>query len=362
MRSGFAIQQLNKELFSAGLTYRVGGDFFIKNPFNRADQIQIELDVDRSQRTFVASYRLPWLFDKPLGFLVQGHAHMYQQPGLTGKEKNLYEVIQQGFLCGLTKNYLTMNTSMNVGFEWIETRIQKDDQAAPDVFARRLAHAINFEPHLLGKKIPYLLLEPSLIIDCTDQKLQPSRGASTLCTVKGLFPCNRVGENSYVVRLLIEQALFAPWRALVAALRVRLGYIFHRDLAAIVPTERFYLGGANSIRSYETDRCPPLGKFEENGCTQWVPQGGKSMINVNGELRFPIFKNVNGAVFQDFGFLSGGNVLKDFSRETLLAGTGFGVRYATPLGPLRFDVAWKWRRDNPSEHSYAWFLTFGHVF
>ena len=362
MRSGFAIQQLNKELVSAGLTYRIGGDFFIKNPFNCADQVHVEVDVDRSQQTCIASYSRPWIFDKPIGFLLQGHTHMYQQPGLTGKEKNLYEVIQQGFLCGFTKTYATMDTSINTGIEFIETRIQKNDDMVTDAFSRRLAHALNFEPHLLGKKIPYFLCEPSLIIDYTDQKLQPNRGASTLLTVKGLFPCNKIGADSYVIRLLVEQALFMPWRSLVAALRVRFGYIFHRELAAIVPTERFYLGGANSIRSYETDRCPPLGRFEQNGCVQWVPQGGKSMINVNGELRFPIFKNVNGALFQDLGFLSGGNVVKECSRAGLLAGTGFGVRYATPLGPLRFDIAWKWRHNNLTEHSYAWFLTFGHVF
>lgn len=86
------------------------------------------------------------------------------------------------------------------------------------------------------------------------------------------------------------------------------------------------------------------------------------MVNVNVEVRFPLFNNVGGVVFQDLGALSGDNVLKDFSRKTLVAGTGFGLRYVTPIGPVRFDFAWKWHKTHPSEPRYAWFLALGQAF
>ena len=85
------------------------------------------------------------------------------------------------------------------------------------------------------------------------------------------------------------------------------------------------------------------------------------MVNFNAEIRIPLFKNAAFVIFQDVGALSS-DQFADFKLEHVAAGTGFGVRYLTPIGPLRFDVAWKWSKQVPDEHSYNWFLTFGHAF
>jgi len=61
------------------------------------------------------------------------------------------------------------------------------------------------------------------------------------------------------------------------------------------------------------------------------------------------------------GALSG-TMFANFKPQDILASTGFGVRIFTPLGPLRFDIGWKWRKQIPSERSFAWFLTFGQAF
>ncbi len=85
------------------------------------------------------------------------------------------------------------------------------------------------------------------------------------------------------------------------------------------------------------------------------------MLNGNLELRFPLLGEFGGVLFQDVGILSGDN-FADFKAENLLAGTGFGFRYNTPIGPLRFDIGWKWRITAPTERSFAWFLTLGQAF
>jgi outer membrane translocation and assembly module TamA len=85
------------------------------------------------------------------------------------------------------------------------------------------------------------------------------------------------------------------------------------------------------------------------------------MCNANIELRFPIFKKMGGVIFQDLGMLSSDR-FADFTPHNILAATGFGGRFHTPLGPLRFDIGWKWRRESKFERSYAWFLTFGQAF
>jgi len=50
-------------------------------------------------------------------------------------------------------------------------------------------------------------------------------------------------------------------------------------------------------------------------------------------------------VFQDLGALIQDSITD--SMDNILAGSGFGIRYQTPIGPLRFDIAWKWKIQYP---------------
>jgi outer membrane protein insertion porin family len=220
---------------------------------------------------------------------------------------------------------------------------------------------LHFRTDLVDKKIPYFFIEPSIYIDLLNDKLNPTEGMFGLVSLKGMFPLD--AGTSYFLKFFFEQGIFVPIKQSILASRVRFGHIFRKAFEAIMPPERFYLGGANSLRGYQTDKCPPVGSFiDDNGKVQWVAQGGKTMVNFNFELRMPLKKNIlYGVVFQDFGVL-----VEDpdslFKPKKPLAATGFGFRYVTPIGPLRFDIGWKWHKETAEESSYAWYLTFGHAF
>lgn len=360
LRPGVALQQLSKKICFNGMTYKLGGSFIVKNPFNVGDQFRIETDVTRCQQVFELSYRRPWLFSLPLKTVFKLYDNRYQQPGCIGIKKNIYRVTQQGFLTSLTRQHETYDAGLTLGFEYMETVVQ-NSWNEQGLFARSIARAINFEPQLLGKKVPYAMIEPSLVINRVDNNAFPTKGLFTVLSLKGMFPLGKESMELYFIRLLAEQSLYIPIKRVVMALRCRVGHIFHKDFASIMPTERFYLGGANSIRSYETDLCPPLGVVDDHGEKRLVPQGGKSMINMNIEARFPVYGRLGGVLFQDFGALSR-TTFPALKEEKLLAATGFGWRYHTPLGPLRFDFGIKWHAKVPHESRYAWFLTFGHAF
>lgn len=165
------------------------------------------------------------------------------------------------------------------------------------------------------------------------------------------------------MKVMGEHSIFYPFTPfLTGAFHLRLGHIFFQKFQDIMPFERFYLGGAHSIRSYESDLCPPICSFKDDaGNCYTVPQGGKTMAHVNLELRFPLWKNIKGVVFQDMGTLIGQS-LSELDSSRLLAATGFGVRYNTPVGPLRFDIGWKWRLSHPRDYAYSWYLALGHAF
>ncbi len=359
VRAGLELQHIQKYQTFGGITYKLGGAFMVKNPTNVGDLFRIDTDFTRVHREIVAQYRRPWLLGLPLSSLFQGYSIMYDQPGFIGSKKNIYTVIQHGVLLGLEKKSLYADTGLNIGIELMQTKINNDSPSMQQ-FVSQLSRAINFDPLLVDKKILFFFIQPNIFIDYLDHKLNPTRGLYTLLSMKGMFPIHQ--SNAYFIKFLAEQAFFIPLKKMVGAIRIRFGHIFHRNFSAIMPSERFYLGGSHSLRGYESDLTPPLGTFIDiDGTRNIVPRGGKSMVNINIECRFPLIENLGGAFFHDIGMLSGDN-FADFKSENILAATGFGIRFYTPVGPLRFDIGFKWRKTDPLNRSYAWFLTLGHSF
>jgi outer membrane translocation and assembly module TamA len=97
-------------------------------------------------------------------------------------------------------------------------------------------------------------------------------------------------------------------------------------------SERFFAGGASTVRGFVLDRLGMPETINSDG----FPEGGRGLVVTNLELRTPYWKGV-GAV----AFLDSGNVFQrasDIRLTDLRAAAGLGLRYRSPLGPLRVDV------------------------
>ncbi len=348
MRLGFA--QVSKNLtFRKGGTVRLGGAFFWRNPSNRGDFLRLDADYTFFNRHFAAQYARPFFCGAPLGVHIKGYATEYTQPLFIGSNEPLYEAVQHGVLGGVSYRFAHGVATLNIGYERMKTQC-----IAPD-----LAAAIDLSPALVNRSFPYIFLEPTLLVDLTDDRLNPTRGTLTVASLKAMIPHDSL---SGFVRVLFEQAIFFPLtRYAVFAGRARVGHLFNRVFQEIMPPERFYLGGAHSLRGYNIDAAPPVSPVKcDDGDLIVVPQGGKTMINLNAELRINAWQPFTAALFQDLGVLLADD-MRDFE-ERLLPVTGFGLRYNTPVGPLRFDVGFKWRRQSEKESSFAWFLTLGQAY
>lgn len=357
-RAGLELQHVRKYQTFSGVTYKIGGTTLIKNLTNSADVLRFDCDFAKSHREIIGKYRRPWLVRNPFFTTMQVYSIMYDQPGFRIKSSvnDIYTVIQNGFLIGLQKKTQHLDIGWNNGCEWMKLHIKDDEELLS------FAHAIDFKPQLIDKTVPFFFTEPTIMLERLDDALNPTRGGVGLFSLKMMIPLMKKYKDSFFFKALFEQSLFVPIRNVVAALRFRCGHIFYREFSGIMPSERFYLGGSHSLRGYEADLAPPLGIFvDDDGKQHVVPRGGKTMLNANIELRFPIFKKMGGVIFQDIGALSG-TMFADFKTQDLLAATGFGVRVFTPLGPLRFDIGWRWRKQLAIERSFAWFLTFGQAF
>jgi len=137
----------------------------------------------------------------------------------------------------------------------------------------------------------------------------------------------------------------------IFALGFRLGIseVFTED-KLLPPSERFFAGGASTSRAYELDWLGPID--EETG----YPTGGNALLLANAEIRIPVFGDFGCVLFYDVG-----NVFEksnQISIDKLAQSVGFGLRYNTPVGPLRVDFG-----VNPQDFEQNQiYISIGHAF
>ncbi|WP_457755089.1 BamA/OMP85 family outer membrane protein [Thermovibrio ammonificans] len=138
----------------------------------------------------------------------------------------------------------------------------------------------------------------------------------------------------------------------VIALRVGGGVIRSLNGKAVPVLDRFFLGGAESVRGYKYGTISPT---DSNG--NFV--GGKAYGLFSLELRYNVRKNVQLALFYDSGRVF--PTVRDFKLSDWYSSVGFGIRYLTPVGPLRFDYGYKLKRI-PGQGPGRFHISFGYPF
>ena len=364
VRARLGGQQVGKDFsLQQGFSYKAGGTLIVNNPFKFGDRFVVEGDFTRFYENFSMQYLMPWLFSRPIRSQIKIYDNHYLQPLYIGSDVSIYNAFQQGVLFGLQEKHENINVGMSVGVEFKGiSRANIED----------IGISIDYNPLSFEKKFAFLFAEPSLMWTNVDNILNPKCGSNALIS---LLAMGDIVYHTSLFKFLAEYALYVPFSTkTVFAVRTRIGHIFNQNYNEILPIDRFYLGGANTIRGYDRDYCPPLGilthpVYAPNtglpaaAHDEWrfVNQGGRTMFNCNFEVRFPIYYEFEGAVFLDTGVLIKDSV-KDVP-DNLLGGAGFGFRYNTPIGPIRFDIAFKLDRKYPDfESPYVWYLTLGQAF
>jgi outer membrane protein insertion porin family len=211
-------------------------------------------------------------------------------------------------------------------------------------------------------------LSATWIRDTRDKPLDASRGFYQTLDL-GITP-KALGSNANFARFLGQGSYYKPFGKTVWANRITLG-LAHSFRSDDVPTsERFFSGGETTLRGFPINGAGPQRTVP--ACTNpavpstcvnlQVPVGGDQLFMFNSEFRFPlgIKEGLGAAVFYDGGNVYGPVGVSHFIRDYTNT-VGVGLRYNTPVGPVRVDIG---RNLNPVTGLKAtqFYITLGQAF
>lgn len=190
--------------------------------------------------------------------------------------------------------------------------------------------------------------------DTTESVLDPREGTRLNFFVTP-FTGDYQGPVTFL-RNLAETIVYVPLtedRARVLAGRLALGSILGASRTEIPADKRFYAGGGGSVRGYGFQKAGELDAQND-------PLGGQSLFEVGLELRYRITETI-GLV----PFIEGGRAFLDEvpdPTKRLFWGVGLGVRYFSPVGPVRFDVALPVDPRDDIDDAYQIYISLGQAF
>ena len=310
------LSQINFDLFNFPTFTGGGQDLSIRGEFGQR------------RKRYSLSFTEPWIFDRPIsfGFDVYDRVHTWEN----------YDEERQGGDVRLGKRFGEYSSA---GLMYKGEKVIIDNvpiTAPPAIRSERGSNMINSLTFTFGR-------------DTRDNIYVPTKGIviSGIGRYAGGF---LAGEKDFYELTGLVSTYFSYLKRFVLNLKVRIGTVKRYDDTPTVPiSERFFAGGADTIRGYGERMVGPPD-------TGGSPLGGNSMFIFNAELTFPVIEVIKGAVFYDTG-----NIWRDsyyMKFDDLVSGVGVGVRVKTPIGPVKLDYGYglnyrDWETDKNGQFYFS---------
>ncbi|MFZ2198364.1 MAG: outer membrane protein assembly factor BamA [Thermodesulfovibrionales bacterium] len=294
-------------------------------------------ELSSLQQRVITQYTEPWLLGYPLPFRLMFLYEDKKEISIPGREVR-YRIERYAASAGVEKQ-LTDQLKSELYYEY---SIVRTSDVQPDV--------------VLSKEdvgtLAISSIRPSLVYDTRDNPFEPTKGIVAGLSVK-IASSLLFSETDFVKITLYGSTFHRLHRRVVLALSGRGGMAYgYNDTDELPLVERFFLGGRFSVRGYEQDTLGPKGADNN-------PTGGNAFALGSVEFRTDV-----GRGFSLVPFLDLGNVwvkVSDVDPSDIKYTAGLGLRYGTPVGPLRVDYGFKLNKEK-NESSGELHFSIGHAF
>ena len=302
------------------------------NLFGRGQLLRGRGEFGKRRTTYSLTFREPYLLDKP----ISGTVDAFNQ------ERNFdtYKEHRIGGDLVLGKAFTEyVNGSLSYTLESL--RIFEVSESAPSQIAEQEGKTVTSS------------LGATLARDTRDFFFDPREGTRTALSVEyaGTF---LGGDNDYVKTILDVSRFFPLKWDMVFSLHGRFGYAVGIEGDELPLGERFFVGGMNTVRGFKFGTAGPLSEEGE------ILGGNKELI-VNVEYLVPL---VPEARIKGVFFFDAGRAFDDdepVRLSELRYGAGFGMRWISPIGPLRLE--WGYNLDpEPGERASQLEFSIGTLF
>lgn len=357
MNLGFAITEGKPGMITAGAGYS-SVDKFVgsiqlqhMNLFGRAQRLNLLWEFGARRQNYQIDWTEPWFLGKKMSLGLSVYdidrlrdyhytSDAYRENRIGGSVTISPRISDKiALLFGYTYEYVRL---YDIDSEELEEEILND----PDLSKDRTSS-----------------VRAQIVYDTRDYVFDPSKGVRYLYGVT--LAGGPFGGNVNYVRNTVKASWFFPtfWK-FVFSVNLNTGWIKSYGDSSDVPLyERYYVGGADTIRGYKYRT--EVGPYN----------GGKFMAVANVEYKFPIVQEkrrtiLQGAFFYDIGGtwtdvnktnFSFGEDNEENDEYYLKSGVGFGIRFATPVFPLRLDWGYGLNHKR-GEDLQQFYFTIGNIF
>lgn len=276
-----------------------------QNLFGRGQSLGLNAQIGGESSNYDLFFIEPFLFDLPLW----SKSDIWH----TTREYDTYDLTSKGL--GSTLGYPLFEKVVGyLGYRLSDNNVTNIAESASRYIKEQEGQIVSSG------------LTATLSRDTTDDAMFPTKGTRNSLTVE--YTGGFLQGDTNFTKYSASSTWFHPLPLdTVFGIRGRIGYLEGREGTAIPVYDKFYLGGINSLRGLRDvgPKDPVTGDVI----------GGTTMLNFNAELVFPLVKNagMKGVVFYDTGNAwEGGYHLGDM-RQT----AGLGIRWYSPIGPLRLE-------------------------
>jgi outer membrane protein insertion porin family len=312
------------------------------NLFGKGQYIKLKAELGGVSSFYELSFKDPYFLDSPYT-LSTGIYH-------TTREYIEYDKKATGFYVGLGKD-LAEFWRGDVSYNFEKATIYNIVDDASRVITDQEGTATTSS------------ITPTVVRDNRDNYLDPSRGSRNAAT----FTFAGLGGSNAFIKGLLDSGWYFPLGGNTVMLRGRFGYghgIFGKDLPLY---DNFYVGGIDTVRGLGFGEGGPKDRHRKPSGTDpsrfktntGDPIGGNTELIFNAEYIFPIFPEMK---LKGVTFVDAGKAYRDFQDfGSLRYTTGLGLRWLSPMGPIRLEWGYNIKKEE-NESSSKFEFAFGTFF